>query len=77
MVTPAAVREAAAYLQAAYEMSERRANRVIGKDRSTVSPRPPAPPVLLATTSLSIPPPDASIAFSHSLGRLSPLARRR
>ena len=36
MVTPAAVREAAAYLQAAYEMSERRASRVIGKDRSSV-----------------------------------------
>jgi putative transposase len=36
MVTPAAVREAAAYLRTAYEMSERRASRVIGKDRSSI-----------------------------------------
>jgi putative transposase len=36
MVTPAARREAAAYLQATYEMSERRAIRVIGVDRSSV-----------------------------------------
>ncbi len=36
MVTPAAAREAAAYLRSAFEMSERRAIRVIGKDRSSV-----------------------------------------
>ena len=43
MVTPAAHREAAAYLQAAYEMSERRAIRVIGADRSTVRYRSTRP----------------------------------
>jgi putative transposase len=36
MVTPAAHREAAAYLQSTYEMSERRACRVIGSDRTSV-----------------------------------------
>lgn len=36
MVTPAAHREAAAYLQSAYEMSERRASRLIGADRTSV-----------------------------------------
>ena len=36
MVTPAAAREAAAYLQAAYEMSERRASRLVGQDRSSL-----------------------------------------
>ena len=36
MVTPAAHREAAAYLQSTYEMSERRACRVIGADRASV-----------------------------------------
>ena len=36
MVTPAAHREAAAYLQAAFEMSERRACRVLGIDRTSV-----------------------------------------
>ena len=36
MVTPAAHREAAAYLQSTYEMSERRACRVIGTDRTSV-----------------------------------------
>ena len=36
MVTPAAHREAAAYLQQAYEMSQRRACRVIGGDRASV-----------------------------------------
>ena len=36
MVTPAAHREAAAYLQSAHEMSQRRAVRVIGGDRSSV-----------------------------------------
>lgn len=36
MVTPAAHREAAAHLQSAYEMSERRACRVLGLDRSSV-----------------------------------------
>ena len=36
MVTPAARREAAAYLQSTFEMSERRACRVIGTDRTTV-----------------------------------------
>jgi putative transposase len=35
-VTPAAHREAAAYLQSAYEMSERRACRVLGADRTGV-----------------------------------------
>ena len=36
MVTPAAHREAAAYLRWAYEMSERRACRVLGVDRTSV-----------------------------------------
>jgi putative transposase len=36
MVTPAARREAAAHLQSAHQMSERRASRVIGADRSSV-----------------------------------------
>ena len=36
MVTPAAHREAAAYLQSTYEMSQRRACRVIGTDRASV-----------------------------------------
>jgi putative transposase len=35
VVTPAAHREAAAYLQSTYEMSERRACRVIGADRTS------------------------------------------
>ncbi|SFS29865.1 putative transposase [Brevundimonas viscosa] len=36
MVTPAARREAAAHLRSAYEMSERRACRVLGVDRASV-----------------------------------------
>ena len=36
MVTPAAHREAAAYLQQTYEMSQRRACRVIDGDRASV-----------------------------------------
>ncbi len=36
MVTPAAHREAAAYLQSSYEMSQRRACRVISTDRTSV-----------------------------------------
>ena len=36
MVTPAAHREAAAHLQSTYEMSERRACRVLGVDRTSV-----------------------------------------
>ena len=36
MVTPAAYREAAAHLRSAYEMSERRACRVLGVDRTSV-----------------------------------------
>jgi putative transposase len=36
MVTPAAHRKAADYLQSTYEMSERRACRVLGVDRATV-----------------------------------------
>ncbi len=36
MVTPAARREMAAYLRRAFEMSERRACRVIGSDRTSV-----------------------------------------
>src|SRR5277367_3426374 len=36
MVTPAAHREAAAYLQQTYEMSQRRACRVIGADRTSM-----------------------------------------
>ena len=35
-MTPAAHREAAAYLQSAHEMSERRACRVLGLDRTRV-----------------------------------------
>ena len=35
-MTPAAHREAAAYLQTTYEMSERRACRVLGLDRTSV-----------------------------------------
>ena len=35
-MTPAARREAARYLRQAYEMSERRACRVIGTDRTSV-----------------------------------------
>ena len=36
MVTPAAHREAVAYLQSTYEMSQRRACRVIGTERTSV-----------------------------------------
>ena len=36
MVTPAAHREAAVYLQSTYEMSQRRACRLIGSDRTSV-----------------------------------------
>jgi len=36
MVTPAAHREAATYLQSTYEMSQRRASRVIGCDRTSL-----------------------------------------
>ena len=36
MVTPAAHREAAVYLQSTYKMSERRACRVLGVDRASV-----------------------------------------
>ena len=36
MVTPAAHRKAAAHLQSTYEVSERRACRVLGMDRSSV-----------------------------------------
>ncbi len=36
MVTPAAHREAAGYLQSTYEMSQRRACRVISTDRTSV-----------------------------------------
>jgi putative transposase len=36
VVTPAARREAAAYLRRVFEMSERRACRVIGSDRTSV-----------------------------------------
>ena len=36
MVTPAAKREAVAHLRAGFDMSERRACRVIGCDRMTV-----------------------------------------
>lgn len=36
MVTPAGWREAAGHLQAAYKMSERRACRVLGVDRTSV-----------------------------------------
>ena len=35
-MAPAAHRKAAAYLRSAYEMSERRACRVLGTDRSSV-----------------------------------------
>jgi putative transposase len=43
MVTPAARREAAAYLRAAFSMSERQACRVIGVDRSSVRYRASTP----------------------------------
>lgn len=43
MVTPAAHREAAGYLQSAWEMSERRACRVIGIDRTSVRYRATRP----------------------------------
>jgi len=42
MVTPAAHREAVAYLQSAYEMSQRRACRVMGADRASVRYQAPA-----------------------------------
>ena len=43
MVTPAAHREAAEYLQATYEMSQRRACQVIGSDRSSLRYRSTRP----------------------------------
>ena len=43
MVTPAAHREAAGYLQSTYEMSQPRACRVIGTDRASVRYRAPRP----------------------------------
>jgi putative transposase len=43
MVTPAAAREAATYLQTAHGMSQRRAIRVIGSDRSVVRYRSTRP----------------------------------
>jgi putative transposase len=43
MVTPAARREAVAYLRSAHEMSERRAIRVIGADRSAMRYRSTRP----------------------------------
>jgi putative transposase len=43
MVTPAARRDAVTYLRQAYEMSERRAIRVIGADRSSVRYRSTRP----------------------------------
>ena len=43
MVTPAARREAAAYLLAAFAMSERQACRVVGVDRSSVRYRASKP----------------------------------
>ena len=43
MVTPAAHREAAAHLQSVYEMSERRACRVLGTDRASVRYRATRP----------------------------------
>ena len=43
MVTPAAHRESAAYLQSAYQMSERRACRVLGSDRASVRYRAKRP----------------------------------
>ncbi len=43
MVTPAARREAAAHLQSAHQMSERRAVKVIGADRSVVRYRSTRP----------------------------------
>jgi putative transposase len=43
MVTPAALREAAAHLRSAHQMSERRAVRVIGADRGTVRYRSTRP----------------------------------
>ena len=43
MVTPVARREAALHLQAAFEMSERRACRVLGTDRTSVRYRATRP----------------------------------
>ena len=43
MVTPAAHREAGAYLQAVHEMSQRRACRVIATDRTSVRYRATRP----------------------------------
>jgi putative transposase len=43
VVTPAAHREAAGYLQSTWEMSERRACRVIGIDRTSVRYRATRP----------------------------------
>ena len=43
MVTPVGRREAAGHLQAAYEMSERRACRVLGVDRTSVRYQAPRP----------------------------------
>jgi len=43
VVTPAARREAVAYLEQGYEMSERRACPLIGADRSSVRYRHPRP----------------------------------
>jgi putative transposase len=44
VVTPAAHREAAAHLQSAYEMSERRACRVLGVDRTSIRYQATRPP---------------------------------
>jgi putative transposase len=46
VVTPAARREAARYLRQAYEMSERRACRVIGSDRASVRYQACAQPMM-------------------------------
>ena len=43
MVTPAAHREAAAYLQSTYQMSQRRAIQVIGADRTSIRYRSTRP----------------------------------
>lgn len=56
MVTPAAHREAAAYLQSTYEMSQRRASRVIGCDRTSLryrSSRPDDGPLRERLTALA------------------------
>ena len=56
MVTPAAHREAAAYLQSTYEMSQRRASRVIGCDRTSLRYqrcRPDDGPLLERLTALA------------------------